>query len=283
MIEPKIKGGYILLSRRLVESEIFDKPPLYLKVWIYLLSKAQHKDFKGLKRGQLWTNIPEIQEACSWYVGYRKETPTKKQIYTILEWLRNPCEQDNEGTTKGTMIVTTKVTQGLLINVDKYSFYQDSKNYEGNSESNNEGTAKELRREQQGNNINKNDNNDNNITTTEKENKEKENWVLALEYFCQKSSKLDTQLKPRELEAAQKICNEVPSLNTVLRGIDQAFDKFKPDTENDKINSFCYCIGIIKDLWKCENINKKGGKSNVRDSKQPAEFGIDSSGIGFHF
>lgn len=166
MTEPKIKGGYILLSRRLVESEIFDKPPLYLKVWIYLLSKAQHKDFKGLKRGQLWTNIPEIQEACSWYVGYRKETPTKKQIYTILEWLRNPCEQDNEGTTKGTMIVTTKATQGLIINIDKYSFYQDSKNYEGNNESNNEGTAKELRREQQGNNIYKNDKNVQDITTT---------------------------------------------------------------------------------------------------------------------
>ncbi|MCR3760389.1 hypothetical protein KYB31_15535 [Clostridium felsineum] len=170
MKEPKIKGGYILLSRGLIESEIFKKPPLYLKVWIYLLSKAQHKDFKALKRGQLWTDIPEIQEACSWYVGYRKEKPSKKQIYTILEWLRNPYERDNEGTAKGTMIGTTKGTQGMLVNIDKYRFYQDSKNYEGNDEGNDERTAKELRREEQGNNINKNDknvqecnNNDNNI------------------------------------------------------------------------------------------------------------------------
>lgn len=119
--------------------------------------------------------------------------------------------------------------------------------------------------------------------TTKKESKEKENWVIALEHFCEKSGKLDSNLKPRELEAAQKICSEVPSLKIILRGIDQAFDKFNPDTEDNKINSFCYCTGVIKDLWKCESIKKKGGKSNVRNSKQPAKLGIDSSGIGFHF
>jgi hypothetical protein len=123
----------------------------------------------------------------------------------------------------------------------------------------------------------------NNITTTEKENKEKENWVIALEYFCQKSGKADVQLRPRELEAAQKICAEVPSLDIVLKGIDKAFSDFKPDADSDKINSFRYCIGAIKDLWKCENIKRKGGKGNVKNSKQTAEYGVDSSGIGFHF
>lgn len=158
-----IEGGYFLISRKIIESKIWYKPPLYIKVWIYLLSKAQHKDFKELKRGQLWTSIPKIQEACSWYVGYRKEKPSKKQIYTILEWLRNPCEQDNEGTATDTMIETTKGTQGLLVSIDNYSVYQDPKSYEGNNEGNNERTTKELRREKQGNNINNDDyNNDNN-------------------------------------------------------------------------------------------------------------------------
>lgn len=163
MTEPLIPGGYILLSRKIIESEIFKKPPLYLKVWIYLLSKAQHKDYKQLKRGQLWTNIPEIQEVCSWYVGFRKETPSKKQIYTILEWLRNPYEQDNEKDTKETMIVTTKGTQGMLIYIVNFNHYQTSKNYEGNDEGNNEILMKELRKDDEGNNINKNDNNDNNV------------------------------------------------------------------------------------------------------------------------
>ena len=67
--------GFILLSRSLIESEIFSKPPLYLKVWIYLLTRAQHTDYKGLKRGQLYISIPEIQEACSHFEGFRKETP----------------------------------------------------------------------------------------------------------------------------------------------------------------------------------------------------------------
>lgn len=109
------------------------------------------------------------------------------------------------------------------------------------------------------------------IITTKKENKEKEPWVKVLEYFCKKSNKLDSQLKPRELEAAQKICEEVPSLDTVLRGIDQAFDKFKPDAEEDKINSFCYCVGPIKGLLKCENIKKNGGGKKHGSTKQDTE------------
>lgn len=158
-----IKGGYILISRKIIESEIFKKPPLYLKVWVYLLSSAQHKQYKGLEKGQLFTSIPEIQEACSHMVGYRKETPTKDQIYNILEWLRKRCEGLYESNDSTTMITTTKATHGLLVNIEKYSFYQDSKNYESNGDNNNEKTTKVEREQRQPNNINKNDKNDNNI------------------------------------------------------------------------------------------------------------------------
>lgn len=136
MPEPKIPGGYILISRKLVESEIWRKPPLYLKVWLYLLMKAQHGSYRSLKRGQLRTSIPEIIEECSWYVGYRKVKPTKDQIYQIIEWLRNPHESNDEHHTKATMITTTKATHGFLVTIDNYSFYQDSKNYESNDEGN---------------------------------------------------------------------------------------------------------------------------------------------------
>jgi hypothetical protein len=158
----QINGGYILLSRKIIDSEIFKKPPLYLKVWIYLLSSAQHKDYKGLKRGQLFTSIPDIQEACSHMVGYRKVTPTKDQIYNILEWLRKRCESQYESNDSTTMITTTKATHGLLINIDKYCVYQNPKSYESNDEPNNENATKELREQRQPNNINKNDKNDNN-------------------------------------------------------------------------------------------------------------------------
>ena len=84
METPVIPGGYTLLSRRILESAIWSKPPLYLKVWIYLLSRAQHTDYKGLKRGQLWTSIPELQDAMSYKVGFRTEKPTKKQIWSAF-------------------------------------------------------------------------------------------------------------------------------------------------------------------------------------------------------
>lgn len=163
MGEPLIPNGYVLVARKTLESGIFSKPPLYLKVWVYLLSHAQHKDFRGLKRGQLRTSIPEMQDALSWKVGYRTEKPTKKQIFTILEWLRNPNEGVHEGNDGGPMIVTTKGTQGMVVTICNYSFYQTPENYEGNNERNAKGTTKSLRPERQGNNINKNDKNDKNV------------------------------------------------------------------------------------------------------------------------
>ena len=155
----KIPGGYIIFPRRIIESEIWQKPPLYLKVWIYLLAKAQHMDYKNLKRGQLRTSIPEIQEACSWKVGFRKEKPTKDQIFQILDWMRkkgSSTASNDEADTKATTITTTKATHGIIVTIENYGFYQDPKNYESNSESNNE---KVTGATPPPNNINKNDKN----------------------------------------------------------------------------------------------------------------------------
>ena len=149
----KIGGGFILLSKKIVESEIFKKPPLYLKVWIYLLAKANHSDGTGLKRGQVHVTYKEIQDACSYYEGYRKITPTKKQVFGIFAWLRNPCGGNDGGNDNGTMVETTKATRGMVVTIDKYSFYQDSKNYGGNNESGNGIHTEGARRERQGNRI----------------------------------------------------------------------------------------------------------------------------------
>jgi len=167
MSEPKIKGGCFLVSRKLIDSGIMKKPSDYLKVWIYLLSNAFHSDSGDLKRGQGFTSIPILMDMLSYNVGYRIDKPTKKKVYGIIEWLRNP----NEGITKVPMIVTTKVTHGFVYTIVNYDLYQDMSNYEGN----NEGTTKVLRRSNKGNNINKNDKNDKN----EKNNKYNE----VFEYY----------------------------------------------------------------------------------------------------
>ena len=76
--------GYVKLYRKLIESEIMNEAPLHFKVWIWMLLKAQHADFKGLKRGQLKTSKPEIQEAMAYHVGYRKVKPSIKQTHPGL-------------------------------------------------------------------------------------------------------------------------------------------------------------------------------------------------------
>ena len=168
MSEPVIPGGSIIIARKLIESEIWRKPPLYLKVWVYLLIKAQHKQYKGLRRGQLVTSIPEIMEDVSWTVGARIERPTKDQIFQIIEWLRRTSskatlpgyESNAKATPKATMITTTKATQKILINISNYGDYQDLKNYESNGkksiESNTEKATGEPASAHAPDNINKN-------------------------------------------------------------------------------------------------------------------------------
>ena len=147
-----IDTGWIKVHRQIIESEIWSKPPLYLKIWMYLLMKAQYADYKQLKRGQLFTSIAEIQEACSWKVGFRKEIPTKRQVYGVIDWMRKAAHEGyDERDMNGTMIVTTKVTHGMLININKYEDFQSQEIHEGN----NEGTMKGTRTEFRGNNINK--------------------------------------------------------------------------------------------------------------------------------
>lgn len=140
--------GYIFLSRSITDSEIMSKPHLYLKIWIILLCKAQHKPFKLLQRGQLFTSIPELIDECSYYNGSCKIKPTKDQVFQVIDWLRKP----SVSLSKAPMIATTKATQGMIISICNYDYYQSSSSYESNAES----TLKAIRGQRQPDNINKN-------------------------------------------------------------------------------------------------------------------------------
>lgn len=147
-----MESGFIKIARKLISSPIMDKPAEYYKAWTYLIMKASFTDTERFKKGEGFVTINEIREFLSYYKGYAKITPSTKQVWGIIEWLRSPHEGDNEGNTKGSMIVTTKVTHGMLYKVVNYSLYQSSEYYEGNSEGNNEGIAKVMRRAEKGNN-----------------------------------------------------------------------------------------------------------------------------------
>ncbi|MCJ8347229.1 hypothetical protein MJH12_16935, partial [bacterium] len=220
---------FIIISRSIVESEIWDKPPLYLKVWMYLLIRAQHKDFKGLKRGQLRTSVKEIQENCAWHSGYRKETPTPKKIRTILAWLRNPYGVVNgsqdELTIKGTMVGITKGTQGMLVTIDKYNAYQDLKNYGGNNGSNGgnptEVTTEGQRLSLEGYNINKNEKNDKNGKEKNKTKKE------VLPPTPQGESQFDSSSKIISINENKKFINQRADQKSVVeKRVDELKTKF---------------------------------------------------------
>ena len=132
MASPKIEGGYILLARKITISEIMAKPPLYMKLWVWMLKSANHKKgYRGLERGQFFTTKKDMREAMSWMVGYRKVTPTEKEIRNPYEWFL-----------EGRMIVTKKVIHGTLITICNYDEYQNPKNYEGQSEGQSENPTK---------------------------------------------------------------------------------------------------------------------------------------------
>jgi len=114
-----IKGGYILLSRKLLKSGIVERPPLYLKLWIWMLMQASFKDHGSLKRGQFFTSLKKMQNVMTYKIGYRVVRPTLKEIRGVTQYLA-----------KVHMIVTTKVTHGMIITILNYGYYQTPENYE---------------------------------------------------------------------------------------------------------------------------------------------------------
>lgn len=153
----RIEGGYILQPRKFDSSKASKMSPITRELWFYLLRNVNHKDNGRFKRGQGFFQFSKIQEALSWYVGYRKMMYSKPQITKAL---RRLCE--------GTMTETMKATRGLVITICNYDYYQDPRNYEGNDE----GSTKDSRRNFGGHTINKND-------TRKKEDKDILSYILC--------------------------------------------------------------------------------------------------------
>lgn len=117
-----IPGGYYIKARKIMESDIMNKPPVVREMWDWLLMNANHTSKGNIKRGQQIRTLKEIQNGLCWYAGYAKKTYSIKQIRGAYDFL-----------TKGSMVVTTKVTHGMLITICNYNEYQAPENYEGNT------------------------------------------------------------------------------------------------------------------------------------------------------
>ncbi len=131
-----IKGGYILQPRSWDSSTVANLPPVVREVWFYLLRHVSHKDDEICKRGEGYFSLEKIQKDLSWKVGYRPMKYSKPQLTKSLRRLR-----------EGNMIATPKATRGVFVSIINYSFYQTPANYESNDEE----TAKEPRKQREGN------------------------------------------------------------------------------------------------------------------------------------
>ncbi|OGS21909.1 MAG: hypothetical protein A3J83_03270 [Elusimicrobia bacterium RIFOXYA2_FULL_40_6] len=114
--------GYILLHRKIIDSAIWSKPPLYLKVFSHILCKANHKDFEIkldtgelllIRRGQAFTSYRHISEDIKYRENKQWISPSEGEIRYIVNFLKRT----------GT-ITTTATGNGLLITFVNYNKYQ---------------------------------------------------------------------------------------------------------------------------------------------------------------
>ncbi len=150
-----IPGGYILLSRQLLGSDVWTGPPGDVKLWLYLLLKANHaprKDGNRLSRGQCHVTLEELQDVLSYRAGYRAIRPKRDHVWRALQRLRkgyaktgdirfrqSRCAREDDG--EGQMITTTKTTRGLVVTICNYDRYQTPANYERDSEADDAATT----------------------------------------------------------------------------------------------------------------------------------------------
>lgn len=143
-------SGAFVISRSIFESDIWYKPPEYLKIWLYLIGKANHKGrkYRGYycERGQYFCNYEELRGQLDYKIGYCNKKYGDFAPKNLMKYLRSSL-----------MVTTLKKPRGLLITITNYDSYQNLSNYEKPSEDTNEETTKKPRKNQSVPSINKND------------------------------------------------------------------------------------------------------------------------------
>ena len=234
----KIPNGYYIKARIIQDSKIAHMPPHVREIWDWLIKEANWYDNKQFKRGETMRTIKQIQDGLCWYIGYRKMTYSKGKCEMALKWLRN--EQ---------MITTTKTTRGMYITVCKYDIYQDPKNYERNSETNNKRTINE----QSQDTINKED-----II-----NKEKKKEIIST---SSNNSFKDLGTEEQEITATQK---------TGLVSVPKTFKEskfFEFDVFADKFLELNDCDDITCLKYYGKFCDWKGGKVKLTEEGWIEEF-----------
>lgn len=128
----KSSDGFILLARKIKDSDIWNKKPIWLKIWIYILLEVNHSDSKFSKGTGFFRFDWICQETGASYW----------QVEKCIKYLK-----------QATQITTQKATQGIVISVLNYAKYQSIKKYYSNTENNTPSNSKATQKQLRGNNI----------------------------------------------------------------------------------------------------------------------------------
>jgi hypothetical protein len=136
-----ITGGGFMVARKIFQSEIWLKPPLYLKTWFWAIGRASFADHEKngqtYQRGEFVTTYDEIIKATAYYYNRQHVAPTIKQIRIILKWLESERMirvkpiKDSERPAGTDPRVRTRAYVGIKVSVVNYSSYQTPENYKG--------------------------------------------------------------------------------------------------------------------------------------------------------
>jgi len=85
-------------------------------------------------------------------------------------------------------------------------------------------------------------------------------------------------LMPNDILVIEQLLQDGIPVDTILRGIDKAFDEYKPRFKNDRIKSMTYCEPIIRELHYL-NENRKEANERAKTRKS-AGHGRDSQESG---
>ena len=117
-----IPNGATIWARQTMDSEIYQKPDKWFKIWFYIVSRVNHKAKGKFKRGQCFMKYQDIIDTTG---------ATKDQVKHCIEFLK--CSH---------MIATQKATRGMIVTVLNYDTYQSLSNYESHGGNRNKATQK---------------------------------------------------------------------------------------------------------------------------------------------
>lgn len=223
--EENFNSGAFVLSRSLFSSGIWFMSPEYIKIWIYLIGKANHKGkkYKGYfcERGQYFCDYQELLDQLKYKIGYRKKTYNESFMKNLMKFLR-----------KAGMINTMKKPRGILVTLINYSPYQALNNYEKTNEKTNEKTIDKPHENQRALSINKNGQELNNKTFI----------LMAFEKFY------TVYPKRQNRKDAEKAWNQLWT--------DKKSDYYSGPLDENKLNLI---LAAVEKQTKSENWQKDGG------------------------